>query len=305
MVDTHNLSIFIDAWKAVSIGVTGLLGILGLLTEFRDKKTTKITRAGCWTLALIFISASLGVLAQVVDNITQAEANRIQLERLVTIAAQTQKAVEASNVLLTPITDPILELDYRIKCPDPAAASFCELASQKPFYSNVWPSSKVPGFGVINLAFLAGKPRFDGNRVYNAELSFYALQDRTGLSVTRLKNGEFDVRIDGHMTVNDGGRLTSFLQLKDRTMIISAGKSPLAGRVPYYVTVQNRSGQHVAIWSCELAPLRDGPAFALVHRFDEDVTSQVMPFAAGAPPPARDRANACKGGLAPVPAHPS
>ncbi len=46
---------FVSAWKASSIVLTGAFGILGLLTEFKEKQTGKITRWGYISLGGIVI----------------------------------------------------------------------------------------------------------------------------------------------------------------------------------------------------------------------------------------------------------
>jgi len=58
---------FWDLWKAISIGLTGVFGILGLLTSYKDKDTGRITVWGKFNLAGIVLSATMGVLSQLVE----------------------------------------------------------------------------------------------------------------------------------------------------------------------------------------------------------------------------------------------
>ena len=64
---TFSIPDFWDLWKAVSIGLTGLFGVMGLLTTYKDKETGRMTVWGKINLAGIVLSATMGVLAQLVD----------------------------------------------------------------------------------------------------------------------------------------------------------------------------------------------------------------------------------------------
>jgi hypothetical protein len=49
---------WVDAWKAVSVVLTGVFGMLGLLTEFKHPETKQITRWGRVSLAGIILSSA-------------------------------------------------------------------------------------------------------------------------------------------------------------------------------------------------------------------------------------------------------
>ncbi len=59
---------FWDVWKAMSVGLTGLFGIMGLLTTYKDKDTGQFTIWGKINFAGIVLSATMGVLSQLVDS---------------------------------------------------------------------------------------------------------------------------------------------------------------------------------------------------------------------------------------------
>jgi hypothetical protein len=63
---------FVTAWKAISIALTGAFGILGLLTEFKDKETKKITKWGWISLVGIVVSSAFGVAAQFKESSNDA-----------------------------------------------------------------------------------------------------------------------------------------------------------------------------------------------------------------------------------------
>jgi hypothetical protein len=50
---------FVSAWKAVSIALTGAFGMVGMLTENKDKETGKLTRWGRVSFGGIVLSTTL------------------------------------------------------------------------------------------------------------------------------------------------------------------------------------------------------------------------------------------------------
>ncbi len=59
---------FVTAWKASSIVLTGAFGILGLVKDFKDKKTNKVTIWGYISLCGILVSTAFGVIAQLKES---------------------------------------------------------------------------------------------------------------------------------------------------------------------------------------------------------------------------------------------
>lgn len=58
-------------WKAIAVGLTGAFGVLGLLTNYRDKSTDRITRWGYVALMgmrIVGHSARLAPLAGLPDH---------------------------------------------------------------------------------------------------------------------------------------------------------------------------------------------------------------------------------------------
>jgi hypothetical protein len=73
---------FVAAWKATSIVLTGAFGILGLLKDFKDKNTGRVTVWGRISLAGILLSTSLGVVAQLKESTDQRKSGRLlQIKR--------------------------------------------------------------------------------------------------------------------------------------------------------------------------------------------------------------------------------
>lgn len=67
---------FVSAWKAISIVFTGAFGLMGLLTEFKNKETGRLTRWGMVSFGGIVLSAALGVIAQLKENTDESQRQK-------------------------------------------------------------------------------------------------------------------------------------------------------------------------------------------------------------------------------------
>lgn len=145
---------FPSIWKTASIAVTGAFAVLGLLTEFKDKETKKITRWGYVSLTGILASTILGITAQVVEiqsDAQQAAENSrralalaentertlrntdqtlLELKTLLTetmmVARKTDNTLNDAERLLTPLDDPSITIGYAIPCQEDRFKAFCK-----------------------------------------------------------------------------------------------------------------------------------------------------------------------------------
>lgn len=113
---------FVTVWKALSIVLTGAFGILGLLTEYRDKETNKITRWGRIALIGILVSSFGGVVAQILESSDNA---RKALE----LSTKTQITVTNIERLLNPIGSMDFEMKFRVSCAVARYAQSCQSLS--------------------------------------------------------------------------------------------------------------------------------------------------------------------------------
>lgn len=92
---------FWDLWKAIAIALTGLFGIMGLLTSYKDKETGRITGWGKINLVGILLSATMGVASQLVDaqrKTLSAQQAAIRAEASAAIAqATSERARQAAT----------------------------------------------------------------------------------------------------------------------------------------------------------------------------------------------------------------
>jgi hypothetical protein len=110
-------------WKAVSIVVTGSFGVLGLLKEFKDKETKKITRWGYVSLTGILLSTILGTTAQLIES--QSDARKT-----VENSSQTLTLLTDVKRLLTPFDEPEISIIFPIPCDEDRFATFCKNGAQ-------------------------------------------------------------------------------------------------------------------------------------------------------------------------------
>jgi hypothetical protein len=91
---------FVSAWKAISIGFTGLFGLMGLLTENKDKDTGKLTKWGMVSLIGIVLSTTLGVSAQLKETSDEGRRREAAAAETIKLLQQTGAAVSDTQRLL-------------------------------------------------------------------------------------------------------------------------------------------------------------------------------------------------------------
>lgn len=110
---------FVDIWKATSIVSTGAFGILGLLTEFRNKHSKKITKWGYISLAGIVISTVCGTIAQLRE--TQSSA-----EKALQVAQQSNLMLKDVQRSLSPLDEIQVALSFWVDCGDENVRRLCQ-----------------------------------------------------------------------------------------------------------------------------------------------------------------------------------
>ena len=113
----HN---FVDAWKAVSIAVTGGFGILGLTTEFKHKRGLrkgKITGWGRTSLIGMVVSSLLGVAAQLIESSHNAEEASQNAKAALLLAQKSDTTLGDIQRLLSPIgSNPDIAARFLVDC---------------------------------------------------------------------------------------------------------------------------------------------------------------------------------------------
>ena len=121
---------FPTAWKASSIVLTGAFGMLGLLTEFKDKHTKKITKWGYISLAGIVVSTILGTTAQLKKSFESERARERTAAETLALARKSDAMLYQINRSITPLKIDHIDMDLSIDCSkQDQFALFCDAAS--------------------------------------------------------------------------------------------------------------------------------------------------------------------------------
>lgn len=109
---------FVAWWKAASIVVAGILGVLGYLSDFRDGTTREITRRGWVLLSLVVIATLFGVAAQIVETHDNAKAERKAIEATLRIVQNTSETVTSLNRVMSNFVDAKVDVTFSTDCND-------------------------------------------------------------------------------------------------------------------------------------------------------------------------------------------
>jgi predicted outer membrane lipoprotein len=91
-------------------------GILGLITEFKDPKTQKITKWGFASLLGILLSTVFGIYSQMLETADQNEQKTEAARRTLRILAAEQQSIAAIEKLLTLLDEPTFWGVFRVSC---------------------------------------------------------------------------------------------------------------------------------------------------------------------------------------------
>jgi hypothetical protein len=123
---------FVSVWKVVSLVSTGGFGILGLVTEFKNPVTKKLTRWGSVSLAGILISTAFGVAAQLKETSQQQAKAADDAAKGLKISEQTRDSLADLNRLLTSLDDLTIEVAFKAPCRNSYYAKFCAQVNALP-----------------------------------------------------------------------------------------------------------------------------------------------------------------------------
>ena len=90
---------FWDLWKAIAVALTGMFGIMGLLTNYKDKATGRITVWGRINMVGILLSATMGVLSQLIETqnkIISAQRSAAEANMSAGLALQTSMQAQVA-----------------------------------------------------------------------------------------------------------------------------------------------------------------------------------------------------------------
>jgi hypothetical protein len=121
----------VSAWKTMSIGVTGAFGVLGLLTEFKDKEKGKITKWGKTSLVGIVASSCLGMAAEFKETSDKELQRQKAANEALALAKKTDAGLVELTRVLSPLDDFSLLVRLNVNCGVELYQRFCAQIKEK------------------------------------------------------------------------------------------------------------------------------------------------------------------------------
>lgn len=144
---------FVTAWKASSIVLTGAFGVLGLLTDFRDTGSRKVTRWGKVSLAGIVISTLLGTIAQLKESSDDATKTFLATQKTVRMLDDLDRS-------LSPIQGAEVRIDFQGACSLPLLVVPCKkIRVTNNYHLRDFPARQVLGKTRFDYAIDILRPR--------------------------------------------------------------------------------------------------------------------------------------------------
>jgi hypothetical protein len=228
---------FVDAWKAISIGFTGAFGILGLATEFRNKRTHKINPWGWFSLTGIVLSTVLGIAAQL-NETKQTNAD----------AAETRK-------LLEPLGDLDVRIEFSVSCyGNVPFRSVCENEERpRAHFGEVRPASDF-GPVMASLSFYKDAKTVQDCLGTNLTCgSAYLYIDVVGDATALLREGgELRVRVPKMAVINrraPSQELVSIMDLPGSAVILHIGDDTYGQMGLRSIAVDLKDGREFPAWA--------------------------------------------------------
>jgi hypothetical protein len=109
------MMIALNILKLLGLVLTGAFGILGLLTDFRDDKTKKITKWGKIALLGIILSTALSIVAQLLESAKSVREARESEKQARDQITKSNEILNNLNRSLNPLTN--VRITYWLKVP--------------------------------------------------------------------------------------------------------------------------------------------------------------------------------------------
>ncbi len=118
------MTIALNILKLIGLVLTGAFGILGLLTEFRDDKTKKITKWGKVALSGIILSTALSLVAQILESAKSVRDTRESQKQSSDQIARSNEILNNLNRSLNPLTNVRITYWLRVPIDAPELAAY-------------------------------------------------------------------------------------------------------------------------------------------------------------------------------------
>lgn len=256
-------------WKTSSILLTGGFGILGLLKDFKDKETHKVTRWGYVSLAGILLSTILGTAAQWIQSESDAAKAAEASKQTLALTQRSTKTLNDVERLLVPLDDPTLTIDFEVPCNESRFTVYCEKAKELILAHDVtnffnltdeWP--KDPRSERISAAVAVHTLlNINTDRVPDGHLLYWVLANSRSDDPTARVHSDYLVSIHAEpilvLAVNgykpqppfNKGNLHSMLDLRGASLFIDEFDTG-EQLFPYSLVIKSKQGAAVYASSC-------------------------------------------------------
>jgi hypothetical protein len=224
---------FVAIWKASSIVITGGFGVLGLLTEFKDKHTKKITKWGRASLTGIIATTLLGAAAQMKESSDDAA-------KALTLARSSDMTLRNIQKQLHVINRPRVAITLKVPCEKDVLSKFCSSIQKSRSFGQIpvstvrpWPNNlKV----VVNIAFYTDVPDKEKYDDYESTSRFgvlYTFEPTVLHAVYKDSNGSCRVAFEGEArTQMSNGTVKSLLDLPKTLMRVEVRVMEKESNIP-------------------------------------------------------------------------
>ncbi|HEY2471053.1 MAG TPA: hypothetical protein VGI45_24875 [Terracidiphilus sp.] len=224
---------FVTAWKAVSIALTGAFGILGLLKDYKDKVTQKVTLWGKISLTGIILSTVLGVAAQLKES-SDGSAKALEM------AKKSDLTLREIGRVLFPLSEPTISANFDVMCPEnEKVGMFCKERSDA-YWKNIgnektesankifahWPGNHPVKFMLQMDFYVTSKYHdppygfpYEGDWHLESDSSLTDKPTRLGIGVDKYNGVEFGIANQKPSKIGGTGSFLSITDFAGSTVI--------------------------------------------------------------------------------------
>jgi hypothetical protein len=236
---------FPTAWKTYSIVLTGAFGVLGLLKDFKDKETKRVTKWGYISLVGIVLSTVFGFIAQLQETSNQEKEKAAVASQTLVLAQKADKTLTDINRGMHLLEHPEITIRFVVDADSKKFGKFCEDVAGKfsksksgiveasdwkyfPRPEDVWYIHRPTFVLTVSLFTKASPgPKYDPNDANDSDLAYElrATMEKDDPSLTvRDHIGEFILEFTNTQPLvrTDKGNIVSTLDLKGATLVINA-----------------------------------------------------------------------------------
>jgi len=221
-------------WKTVSIVLTGLFGIFGLLTEYRDKSSGRLTKWGWISVLGIACSATTGAAVQWIEIQDDAAKAKAAAVDTLNITKSIQQTVDNSGVTLNQIdrlftrlgSSPTIEFYLSSSCKIPYWRPICQTLPVTPQGEVATHRARIgtPLHILVHIGRISSQPYKGWRRIPRTfyRLNIDATKGQGVADVIRHRDNSLVVYIEAQASVDRSNGLIALDDLPGLTVTVSS-----------------------------------------------------------------------------------